>query len=136
MGDNMKEEKKAPQSEIEQAREHLRQLLPPEILSAPLLSWEEVDAVLVLYLYRQVRGTPWFIPLAFMLAIQRRPYVTPMHCSGSENCCGTEFLEKMPGWERLLKKGSTNKTTSAVGDMAKKDMTGLSLLSPSILLAS
>src|SRR5947199_641229 len=67
----MKQEKQTPPSEIEQAREHLRQVLPPELLGAPLLNWEEIDAVLVLYLYRQVRGTLWFIPLAFMLAIQR-----------------------------------------------------------------
>ncbi len=71
MVDNMKEEKKTPQPEIEQAWGYLRQVLPPELLSAPLLNWDEVDAVLVLYLYRQVRDTPWFIPIAFMLAIQR-----------------------------------------------------------------
>ncbi len=71
MVDNMKEEKKTPQPEIEHAWGYLHQVLPPELLNAPLLNWDEVDAVLVLYLYRQVRDTPWFIPIAFMLAIQR-----------------------------------------------------------------
>src|SRR5260370_38250567 len=70
MADERKEVEKAPKTETEQAWMYLRQVLPPELLNAPLLNWDEFDAVLVLYLYRQVRDAPWFIPLAFMLAIQ------------------------------------------------------------------
>jgi hypothetical protein len=71
MVDKMKKEKKTPEQEAEQAWMYLREVLPPELLHAPLLNWDDVDTVFVLYLYRQVRGTPWFIPLAFALAIQR-----------------------------------------------------------------
>src|SRR5260370_14240498 len=64
------EEKKA-KPETEQAWIYLRPVRPPELLNAPLLNWDEFDTVFVLYLYRQVRDGPWFIPLAFMLAIQQ-----------------------------------------------------------------
>jgi hypothetical protein len=70
MSDKGKEEKQTPKPESEQAWIYLHQELPPELLTAPLLNWDEVDTVCLLYLYRQVRGAPWFIPLAFMLAIQ------------------------------------------------------------------
>src|SRR5260370_39265086 len=63
------EEKKA-KPETEQAWIYLRPVRPPELLNAPLLNWDEFDTVFVLYLYRQVRDAPWFIPSAFMLAIQ------------------------------------------------------------------
>ncbi len=71
MADERKEEEKTPKPETEQAWIYLRQVLPPELLNAPLLNWDEFDTVFVLYLYRQVRDAPWFIPLAFMLAIQQ-----------------------------------------------------------------
>src|SRR5260370_41592171 len=55
--------------EMARAWEALQTILPPELLHAPLVNWDEVNPALLRYLYTQVREAPWLPHLAFCGAI-------------------------------------------------------------------
>jgi len=69
MADARKKRKQAPKPETEEAWKYLQRALPPELLNAPLIKWNEVAPEFIRYLYKHARGTPWLKQLAFMIAV-------------------------------------------------------------------
>ncbi len=58
--------------EMARAWEALQTILPPELLHAPLVNWDEVNPALLRYLYTQVREAPWLPhPLSFGICTPR-----------------------------------------------------------------